>query len=135
MINVKEVRRLRESKNPWTLKRIGDKFGVTQERIRQILQKKEQKFCKKHHIKYLKVCRYCYNETNYKNLLQSNIRKHNLNEEIERLSKKDRRGEVVLQRKLLVRKLHDDKEFKLSFSAIGKLLHRHHSSIIFLYRN
>ena len=131
MINVTTVRELR--KKDFTLKQIGDKFGVTGERIRQILDKKKPQYCRKHNIQFTSKCKYCYQETHYQKLLKSNLRKHNLDEEINRLAKRDRRGETIVQRKLLIKKLHD--ELKLSFSAIGRLLKRHHSTIIWLYNN
>ena len=131
MINSETIKVLR--KKDWTLKEIGSKFGVTGERIRQILDKKKPQYCRRHGLQFMTKCKYCYNETHYKALLQSNIRKHNLEEEIMRLSKRDRRGETIVQRKLLIKKLHD--ELHMSFCAIGRLLKRHHSTIIWLYRN
>jgi hypothetical protein len=129
MINLETVKKLRGRK--WTLKRIGDRYGVTSERIRQILNKKKSKYCEKHKVQFVTKCKHCFQEANYKKVVKGTIKKHNLEKEIARLSKKDRRGEIVVQRKLLIKKLHD--ELHMSFNEISRLLKRHHTTIAWLY--
>jgi hypothetical protein len=114
-----------------TLREIGLEMGVTAERVRQILNKKELKLCKKHNLHFAVRCKYCFQEANYKSLLKNHLKKNGLEAEIRRLAKPGRKAEVIVQKKLLIKKLHD--EIGLSFNAIAKLLKRDHSTISFLY--
>lgn len=114
---IKELR----SEYKLTLKEIGSKFDISSERVRQIVNdfssSKEGLYqtIKKEYCGKLK-----------------NILKNNLYEEIERLSKLDRRKELVIQRTALIKILYD--KYGFSFRQIGFLLERNHKSIINLYK-
>jgi len=127
------IERLRNNKG-LTLQAIGSKLNppITGERVRQILQSKEKALCDTHQIYYTKSCRYCNYEKNYQKLLDT-IKKRHLEEEIGILSQIGRSGEQVLKRKLLIKKLHDDPDLKMSFSKIAKLLKRDRTTISAYY--
>jgi len=101
-----------------TLKQIGERYGLSHERVRQIANENEQ-------IDWLKMV-----QVHYAPKIKKMSRKA-LDREITRLSRPDRRQEIVLQRHIVVRVLRD--KFKLNFSEIGKLFKRDHSTIINLY--
>ncbi len=116
----KQIKKLRKEYN-LTLKEIGDKFNISSERVRQIVNdipnpKKElYKLAKKEYCDKI-----------------SKILENNLSEEIERLSKCDRRKEIVIQRTALIKILRN--KYGFSFRQIGFLLKRTHKSIINLYK-
>lgn len=115
-----QIKKLRKDRK-LTLKEIGDKFNLSSERIRQIVNDFSNS---KEELYQLIKKEYC---DKIKDIL-----KDNLIEEIERLSKPDRRKELVIQRVSLIKVLHDD--FHFSFRQIGFLLERTHKSVINLYR-
>lgn len=102
-----------------TYQEIGKKFGISGERVRQVIQGEERKESK---LKYVQ-------EQYIKNL--DKILKANLFDEIERLSGRDRSADIVMQRRALVRKLKD--EYGFSFREIAFVLKRDHTTIIHLY--
>src|SRR5579872_363949 len=110
-----------------TLSEIGRKFHVTAERIRQILAQKEVHRCLTHKLYYKEQCYLCVEQEVYSKILLK-LKKDNLRSEIRKLSVQDRSKEVVIRRKLLVKKLHDN--YKMSFRKIGKELKRDHSTIM-----
>lgn len=114
---IKELR----NKHKLTLKEIGCKFNLSSERIRQIIGDFSNSKAELYQI--IKK-EYCVNI--------SDILKVNLLEEIDRLSKPDRRKELVIQRTALIKVLHD--EYGFSFRQIGFLMERTHKSVINLYR-
>ena len=114
---IKELR----NKYKLTLKEIGTRFNLSSERIRQIVND----FSNSKEVLYQTV------KKEYCNKIDG-ILKSNLLEEIERLSKLDRRKELVIQRTALVKTLRD--EYGFSFRQIGFLLERNHKSIINLYK-
>lgn len=114
---IKELR----NKYKLTLKEIGEKFNLSSERIRQIVNDFSNS---KEELYQTIKAQYC---DKLKGIL-----KDNLLEEIERLSKPDRRKELVIQRIALVKILHD--EYGFSFRQIGFLMERTHKSIINLYK-
>lgn len=115
----------------FTLQEIGDKLGITGERVRQLLI--EKSFCKKHERKYIKTCKSCdmeYDEIIYKNILNILI-KENLTVEINRLKEKSRKKDLMNQKRILIKILRD--KYCLSFSHIARLLKRDRTSIKNLY--
>lgn len=105
-------------------KEIGEKFNITSERVRQIIfynnktDKEREKI-----LKQLKK--------EYKNRFNDELSQKNLLEDIEILSKPNRKKEVVMKRNALITYLHE--ELEISFLSIGILLHKHHTTIIYSY--
>lgn len=126
--HIKEIKELREQKK--SLRFISDVFGVSYERIRQIVREKEKAYCSYHNKNFARKCRLCVVETKYLKKL-SNI-SSDLMSEIKRLSKQDRDEELVTERMILVFQLKYT--FNLSVNNIAKLLGRHHSTIINLLK-
>lgn len=124
------IRKLRKPK--FILKQIAKMHGITSERVRQLLNKEPLRRCSIHRNSYGKTCKYCDAEVSHKTKLEK-LDRAGLMTEIERLSQRGRDGKTVLERKLLVRKLVE--EHGLSYLEIGRLLHRHHTTIIHLYKN
>lgn len=116
-----KIKEIREKKS-LTLQSIGTKYGLTGERVRQIINNVDQK----------KQERYTKIQSDYTKHIQNIIDDHLL-EEIERLSKPDRSYELIVQRSALIKVLHDKYEF--SFRQLGVLFQRSHRAIINLYRN
>jgi len=131
-MNKKQIIELR--KKGYTLKEIGNKFGVSSERIRQIIKysKLKKKSCRKHHVGFYDHCSVCEIIESYSNYLE--IIKNNddlIQIECDRLSNTDRSKDLVIMRSLFIKFLFDVK--KLNFSKVGRLLKRHHTSIRNLY--
>jgi len=125
-----EILKLRKTK---TLKQIGVLYGVTGERIRQIIEdKKPEGYCKTHKCHFFKDCRYCGIHESYSKLVDKII-KDDLMEEIDRLVVHDRRKEIIIQKRLLVRKLRD--KYNFTFTQIAKLLERDRTTMRHLYYN
>ena len=124
-----EIKKLR--KDGWKLKAIGSKFKISQERVRQIVSGKAtwqvngSKLCPIHNRPFREECFHCKIERLYKERLRL---ADGLEEEIKRLAKHDRRHEVVIQRRLLIKKL---KERGANASQIAKVLNLDHSSILY----
>jgi transcriptional regulator with XRE-family HTH domain len=114
-IEIKEIRK----KNVLTLEQIGSKYGITGERVRQIITGDERK------ERYGKI------QKEYTRHIQRIIDDHLL-EEIERLSKPDRTKELVMQRSGLIKVLHD--KYGFNFSQLGTLFQRDHKTISNLYK-
>ncbi len=122
---------IQERKKGKTLKEIGKNIGVTQERIRQILNPLKSKTCKIHKIKFLEVCHYCSWKKLYSESLKE-LKDNHIEIEGERLSSKDRNLYLIIQRCLFIKYLKDKK--KMSYRKIAKILDRDHTSIISLYQ-
>lgn len=93
--------------------------------------------CALHDKLYFKWCSECYSLgrlQHFEKLLLT-LDEGRLKSQIERLSQKDRSGETFNQRALLVKKLHEDPELHMSFSDIGRLLKRDHTSISNAYQH
>lgn len=129
-IRNKKIIQLR--KKGLNLLQIGKKFKISSERVRQILIRPTLKYkrCLKHKSSYLEKCLYCSYENTYKQIL-SKINDTDLQQEINRLSRYDRKKETVIQRTFLIRKLRD--KYNLSFNKIAYLLKRDRTSITNLY--
>jgi transcriptional regulator with XRE-family HTH domain len=123
MKNKNKNEQIKELRNKYklTLKEIGSRFNLSSERIRQIVND----FSNSKEDLYQTV------KKEYCNKI-GGILKSSLLEEVERLSKPDRRKELVIQRTALVKILHD--EYGFSFRQIGFLLERTHKSVINLYK-
>ena len=106
-----------------TLKQIGDKYGLTGERVRQIINNEPNKIKNE----YLEVI------SSYEKILKSIKTLDNAESEIRRLSRQDRRKKIVIQRRLLVQFLH--KQFGLSKLKLAKMFSRDHTSVINLINN
>jgi len=130
-ISILKDRFTKLSKQGKTLKQIGlmQKPPITSERVRQI---KNTKTCEIHEINYYKFCKYCFNDKEYAKVL-STLTKKRLEQEIIRLARKGRDGELSLQRKLLIKKLVDSGDSQWTFGYLGKRLKRHRTSISHLY--
>lgn len=122
----KKIKELR--KKGLTLQEIGEKHGITNERVRQIIEGKKNNFCKKHQNQFLSICEFCQHQKNYLTLLEGGF----LFDELKRLSKQGRQKTKVLEQSWLIGFLR--KKFKMSYVQIAKLLKRDHSAIINLYK-
>ncbi len=125
-----EIRKMRRPR--FTLRQIGNKFGITSERVRQILLRMRRKYeqCRRHGVLYFGTCRHCINEKSYKKKLRD--MGPEIKAEIARLAVKGRTGEMVQERNLLIQHLVEKKGF--SFSRVAQLLHRSHSTISKTYK-
>jgi hypothetical protein len=132
-IRNKEIRKLRKAnKKEWTLQKLGDKYDITNERVRQILGDQAYEYCKKHKRKFLKSCIFCESQKRFEEKLdQISTIDNNLLKEVYRLSKTNRQKEAVIQKILIVKRLRD--QFGLSFPMIAIMLDKHHASIMNLY--
>jgi DNA-directed RNA polymerase specialized sigma subunit len=117
------------SQKGYTLKKIGEEFGISGERVRIILLRKSRKLCLRHKILYLKQCSHCAEEKNYAATLKK-ISKEQLIVEIDKLKKRGRGWKLVMQRRFLVGRLAKE---GFSQRRIGKLLGRDHSTILKSY--
>lgn len=136
-MNRRTQRILKLRKEKYTFQQIASMMDpvLTAERIRQIIQKTKEKhlrFCIKHKLSIKTTCKICDLEKSYF-LSIKYLSFPALEKEIKRLSKKDRKKEIVIERNLLVKRLRDDMGF--SFNKIGKLLKRDHTSIIWAYNH
>ena len=69
---IKQMRR-----DDFTLKQVGLRFGITAERVRQILLQKEVKRCSVHNVFISDQCLWCEHDHRYQ-LLLSKLKKENL---------------------------------------------------------
>jgi len=137
--NIK-IKKLREQ--GIILSEIAKKFKISNERVRQILLLPKTnwtnyivnvvnvKYCKTHKKTYLTSCQYCKIKKEYKKRINKLADKF-LEIECQRLSRPDRRAEIVCQRKMLIKYLRD--KHRLSFLEIARLLKRDHTSVSSLY--
>jgi hypothetical protein len=120
------VRQLRDDGK--TLQEIADMFGVSAAWIGQVLKPRER--CAIHGIGYTTRCYRCAWQDELDNAVRR-AKRDGMMAEIRKLSMRDRTHGTVVRRAMLVKKLHDD--YSLSFVNIGKLLKRHHTSVLKLY--
>ena len=107
---------------------------ISSERVRQILiPDSQRKSCELHSVQFVDSCVYCLIQNQYVQALKI-IFKRNIQNEIIRLFVNNRRRDkkIVIQRAIIVKKMKD--ELDLSFSKIGQLTGRHHTTIMNLYR-
>lgn len=104
------------------VKLLAKKYKISNERIRQIISGYD--YLNKDYYKKIK--------TEYEKNLKK-ILNHNFTFELERLSVHNRTKEFTIQRYILIKYLHD--KLKYSFSEIGRLLKRDHTTIIHIYKN
>lgn len=102
-----------------TLQEIGDKEGITAERVRQIIEGNNTEELREQLIKD-------YSEA------VLNMDDTRIKEECERLSKQDREVETVEQRRILANHLIDILEY--SVADVARLLNRDYSTIINLLK-
>jgi len=115
-----------------TLKEIGDAFGISQERVRQLITQKKYKKCFSHHIKFLILCPYCEIKNSYLKILSRIIKNsRSLLYEAKRLSELDRKKVSIIQKAIFIKTVKNSLHY--SFNKIARLLKKHHSSIINLY--
>jgi len=124
--------KIKELRKSMTLQTIGQKFGISRERVRQICHPVQ--LCLKHKREFRLFCAVCREERRkiktrtfkeYEIQLSKNL--INKEKEIRRLKVYSRKQHLVLERAILVKNLRDS---NLSFPQIGKLLHRDHTSIM-----
>jgi len=113
-----------------TYEKIGEQFGITKERIRQILTFKVE-YCERHKRKFIGTCIYCKTEDEYVKKVKSILRE-NIFDQIFLLIPHTRKREVVMKRSAVIRALKDNYHFK--FSEIAKLMERDLSTIKYLYK-
>jgi chromosomal replication initiation ATPase DnaA len=112
---IKELRLLKK----WPISKIALKYGVTTERVRQIVAEED-----KDKIRKVIAQRYTQkfkNDPSFNDLIQ----------DIEILSRASRKKENVIKRRILIRYLYD--ELGIPFEKIGFLLDRDHTSVMNLY--
>ena len=112
-----------------TLKKIGDKYGITQERVRQIT---EYKFfvCPRHKINCIEQCLRCVVEDGYGKDLKK-MKMADLVMEGIRFSKLGRQKQTMIQKELYVKILKN--KFSLNFNQIAKMLKRDRKTVFNLY--
>jgi AraC-like DNA-binding protein len=115
------------------LKEIGAVYGITRERVRQILEKKNLKLCAKHQVHFLEKCWRCTQQSQYKKKLKNLHTDKELREEAKRLSAPGRTGKPVLERKLLIKKLINERG--MSYSEVSRLLKRDRTTIMHLHKS
>lgn len=117
----KQIKELRYTKQ-WRYKAIGEKFGISVERVRQICDERE---ANKEDL-LLKVA-----DAYAKKFQGEKIGAKEILEDIALLSNQDRSKPTVIKRNALITYLHEELGF--SFLAIGRLLNRDHSTIMHAY--
>lgn len=124
----KEIHRLK-IKEGKSLRQLADKYGITRERVRQIVDKIEKppKKCHKHDNKYTNECRYCLIEEQYKMISRLDIKT-----EIEYVKQHGREKDTILRKQLLIGRLIDKE--KLSIRKVGYLLDNDHTTILHHYK-
>lgn len=126
-INEKKIRNkdvVAEYRKPGsTMISVGKLFGISDERVRQIVEAAALATCKIHKEKYSKECTHCSLDALY----NREIPMPELLEIIDRLKARDRTKFVHYERSLLIEYLRDN--LKLSLPFIGKLLDRDHTTI------
>ena len=111
---IKELRLLKK----WPLQKIADEYGLTLERVRQIVIDDTEEI--RQDI-----------EKRYTNKFEKYISYNELIKMIEELAKPDRTKGTVIKRRILIKFLVDD--LKLSFWQVGLLLDRDHTTIMHAY--
>ena len=130
-MDLKRIKKLRDKGE--TLQFIGNDQNVTSEAVRLQLKNYNLPYCKKHKKRFSKECYFCQVDNEYKKKIDK-LSALGLLKEIRKLSKPNRKKEIIIQKIILIRKLYNPAgEFNLSFPQIGKLMRRHYSSIINLY--
>lgn len=114
-----------------TLGKIGKMFGITVERVRQIVNPSARYYCKIHKRTYQHSCDYCKVSKVYPHYLRT-LSKVELEKEIKKLQKYDRRHQTVLERVYMLKYLHDEKYYTIE--EIAETLKRDISTIKYLYR-
>lgn len=135
MITLKRLELIKKLRNEGaTLEEIGLKLKpvITAERVRQLLDPVEQKFCEDHKTLYVKHCRFCTVKSRYNKILDETNSKF-LDIELKRFQPYNRNKEVIIQKTMLIRKMRD--EYKMSFQSIADKLNRDRGSIIHSYYN
>lgn len=117
----REIKKLRFEKR-LKYQVIGDKFGITQERVRQICDNRP---INKEDL-LLKVA------NQYVKKFKGKINAKELLEDISLFSKPDRTKATVIKRDALIAYLYDELDF--SFLEIARLLNRDHTTIVHSYR-
>ena len=117
----RKIKKLRQQK--WSYKKIGEKYSITSERVRQILNNNTIPK-RKDIIKQLRE--------EYKKRFNDKLSQKHFFEDIEILSKPSRKQEDVIKRNILIIYLYD--ELEISFFKIAILLRRHHTSVMYLYK-
>lgn len=98
-----------------TLKSVGEKYGLSAERIRQIVNPKEYQYCEKHDHKYEDRCLY----HDLDEVYNREIPMPELMETIHRLKDTGREKPVVYEKKLIINYLRN--HFRLTPGFIGTL--------------
>lgn len=136
MNRLKEIKKLRSK--GLTYREIGKKYGISIERVRQILNPPVYKFCKKHNRKYIKICVYCETIKKYEDFLSLmayndwwNVNENEINKELKRLSKIDRSKKTTIERVMFIKKAINS--FGKGKVELAKLLKRHRTTINYLY--
>lgn len=112
-----------------TLAKIGKKFGITQERVRQIL-KNEKNFCAKHQKFFMDECPYCKVEKEFKEYISKLDLKALKN--IIRTFPTRRNLKIIIEKEILIKRLRD--KFKLTYREIGELFKNDHTTIMRMYK-
>lgn len=120
-----------EMRKKTTLREVAEKFNLTISAVWFVCNPKKYNFCKKHKLRYFQFCKLC--EKKKYDIIYNSMFEDDLVKKGKTFIKEDRLGKKIIQKRALVRVLRD--EFGWSFVKIGKLLKRHHSSIINLYHN
>jgi hypothetical protein len=113
-----------------TLQETGDKFNLTQERIRQIILTKNQKRCKIHNRLYYNKCSHCLLKS-YQRLVDGMTYKEITNE-AKKEAKNRKRDYLSVQRRAVIIKMLIYR-WKRSVSEIARLLERDRSTITHSY--
>ena len=124
---IASIKKLRDDGK--TLKEIAGIFGVSAARIGQ-LRKAPPERCAIHRIARRPQCHRCAKKAELDEVIRR-FERDGLMTEIQNVSARDRSHEMVARRTALVKKFRD--RYGLSFVAIGRLLNRHHASIMNLY--
>ena len=105
-----------------SIQKLSDKYGISYERIRQIIRS-DKNADKKKFVKIAKEY-----QKNVHQVIQTD-----LNKEIKRLSNKGRNKFIILQKVILIRTLKND--YKMSLYRIAKLFGNNYGTILHLYKS
>jgi len=126
-----KVKKILEFRKKHTLQETGDKFNLTQERIRQLEFLKHRKRCLVHNRYFYNKCSHCLDLKNYK-LYMEHYDLPMLLKEVIKESKNRKRDFLSTQRRIyLVKRLRD--KYEKSFNEIARLLDRDYTTIKYLY--